>query len=138
MVPFNIMNYANGDSTYVYTSKNRYSKGGNRLCTVLYHILRRVKWGKHGCRHARTLILHADNFTENKNNVLLCFLCELIMRGWFDVIILEYGPPGHTHNGRDAVHYIHNRIAGMYYSFTLVHTNENVTTEPTNEPINSY
>ena len=32
---------------------------------------------------------------------------------------LEYGPTGHTHNGNDAVHAIHNRIAGNFTSLTL-------------------
>ena len=113
------MNYASGEQAYVYTVKNRYKKGGNRLCTVLYHILRKIKYGDHECRNARTLYLHADNAPENKNNCFLTFMSELVQKGWFDFIILEFGPPGHTHNGRDAVHYIHNRIAGNFFSFTL-------------------
>jgi hypothetical protein len=119
VIPFNICNYASGESAYIYTVKNRYPKGGNRLCTTLYHILRKVKFGTHECRNAMTLYLHADNASENKNNVFLTFLSELVHRGWYDVIILEFGPPGHTHNGRDAVHHIHNRIAGNFFSFTL-------------------
>jgi hypothetical protein len=119
VIPFNICNYASGESAYIYTIKNRYPKGGNRLCTTLYHILRKIKFGTHECRNARTLYLHADNASENKNNVFLTFLSELVHKGWYDRIILEFGPPGHTHNGRDAVHHIHNRIAGNFFSFTL-------------------
>lgn len=119
VIPFNIMNYASGESAYVYTVKNRYGKGANRLCTVLYHTIRKIKFGDHPCRHARTLYLHADNASENKNNTLLLFLSELVQKGWFDDIFVEFGPPGHTHNGRDAVHHIHNRIAGNFFSATL-------------------
>jgi hypothetical protein len=119
VTPFNICNYASGESAYVYTVKNRYKKGGNALCTVLYHMLRKIKFGDHECRNARTLYLHADNASMNKNNVLFQFLTELIQKQWFDTVYVEFGPPGHTHNGRDAVHHIHNRIAGNFFSFTL-------------------
>jgi hypothetical protein len=119
IIPFNICNYASGENAYVYTVKGRYLKGGNRLCSTLYHYLRKIKWGNHTCRGARRLYLHADNASENKNNTVFCFLSELVYRGWFDEIIMEFGPPGHTHNGRDAVHHIHNRIAGNFYSFTI-------------------
>lgn len=119
VIPFNICNYASGESVYVYTVKNRYKKGGNRLCTVIYHMLKKIKFGTHECRHARTLYLHADNASENKNNTFFTFLSELVQKGWYDKIIVEYGPPGHTHNGRDAVHHIHNRIAGNFFSMTL-------------------
>ena len=80
---------------------------------------RKIKHGKHPCRHARTLVLHADNFSENKNNTLFLFCSELVSRGWFDEIYLEFGPPGHTHNGTDAVHRVHNRVAGNFNSSTL-------------------
>jgi len=40
------------------------------------------------------------------------------MRGWYDEIEMLFGPVGHTHNGNDAVHYIHNQIAGNFVSIT--------------------
>ena len=119
VTPFNMCNYSTGKSAYIYTVKNRFKKDGNHVCTVLYHVLRQVKYSDHESRNARTLYLQADNASLNKNNVLFQFLSELIHKQWFDHIYLEYGPPGHTHNGRDAVHYIHNRIAGDFFSFTL-------------------
>jgi hypothetical protein len=119
VTPFNICNYGSGESAYVYTVKNRFKKGGNAICTVLYHMLRKIKFGDHESRNARTLYLHADNASMNKNNVLFQFLTEIIQKQWFDTVYLEFGPPGHTHNGRDAVHHIHNRIAGNFFSFTL-------------------
>ena len=42
-------------------------------------------------------------------------------RGWFDEVQLLFGPVGHTHNGNDGVHYVHNRLAGNYVSGTLAH-----------------
>jgi hypothetical protein len=42
----------------------------------------------------------------------------LVLRKWYDEIELYFGPVGHTHNGNDAVHYIHNQIAGNYCSIT--------------------
>jgi hypothetical protein len=119
IIPFNITNYTSGESAYVYTLKGRYPKGANRLCTVLYHYLRKMKFGTHPCRFARKLYLHADNYSENKNNCVFMFASELVQRGWFDVIYLEFGPPGHTHNGTDAVHRIHNKVAGDCTSLTL-------------------
>jgi hypothetical protein len=60
----------------------------------------------------------ADNAGENKNNCIFQFCSELILRKWFDKIEMLFGPVGHTHNGNDAVHYIHNQIAGNFCSIT--------------------
>ena len=35
----------------------------------------------------------------------------MVSRGWYDVVELYYGPVGHTHNGVDADHKIHNQDA---------------------------
>ena len=61
----------------------------------------------------------ADNYSENKNNILFVFLAEMVHRGWFDTIEMYFGPVGHTHNGCDAVHYVHNQIAGNNTCLTL-------------------
>ena len=121
VVPFNITNHSTGQDAYIYTVKDRFPKGANRLCTTLYHFIRKIKWGEHECREARHLTLIGDNFGENKNNDVFAFACELVERGWFDTVELLFGPVGHTHNGNDAVHYIHNQLAGNYYSGTLMH-----------------
>jgi hypothetical protein len=119
IIPFNITNYTSGETAYVYTLKGRYPKGANRLCTVLYHYLRKLKHGTHPSRFARKLYLHADNYAENKNNAVFMFATHLVMIGWYDEVHLEFGPPGHTHNGTDAVHRIHNQVAGNFTSLTL-------------------
>jgi hypothetical protein len=43
------------------------------------------------------------------------------MLGWYDVIELVYGPPGHTHNGGDQQHQIHNEVLGNFTSPTFAH-----------------
>ena len=60
----------------------------------------------------------ADNCAENKNNIVFAFMAELVTRGWYDEIQMLFGPVGHTHNGNDAVHFVHNNIAGNYVSIT--------------------
>ena len=64
------------------------------------------------------MVLLADNASENKNNTLFQFCSELILRKWYDEVELYFGPVGHTHNGNDAVHFIHNQIAGNQVSIT--------------------
>ena len=92
-VPFHVMDYAEGDQAYVYTVKGRYHKGGNRLCTTLYHVLRRSKQNADlKTSKARHLTLVADNFSDNKCNTVFQFAAELVWRGWFDVIEFEFGP----------------------------------------------
>jgi len=67
---------------------------------------------------SKKLVLMADNCSENKNHSLFAFCSELVNRGWYDEIQMLFGPVGHTHNGNDAVHYIHNQIAGNFVSIT--------------------
>jgi hypothetical protein len=125
-VPFNITNHGIGENAYVYHVKHSFPKGANRLCTILYNMLRRIKDRK--CdpespegrqRRARKLVLLADNFIENKCNDLFCFLSHIVSEGWFDEVEMFFGPVGHTHNGNDSQHYVHNQVAGDYNSVTL-------------------
>lgn len=111
-VPWNITNHGLKENHYFYTLKERIPKGGNRICTFLYHYLKRLKFFDVCQRTCRKLILMGDNYVENKCNVLLCFLCHLVHWNWFDTVELLFGPVGHTHNGNDSVHHCHNNIAG--------------------------
>ena len=121
VIPFYFGDYGSGDAAYIYTCKNRFRKGANRLCTTLYHAIRRSKNRKCAANShlARHLVLQADNYSENKNSDVLLFASELVWRGWYDIIDIEFGPVGHTHNGSDAVHKIHNVTCGSFVSFTL-------------------
>jgi hypothetical protein len=135
MTPFNLTNHGSRENIYVYDLKGKWMHCSDRLCTTLYTVLRRIKWkSPASCSpvelaqiQCRKLVLLADNATENKNNILFAFLSELVMRGWFDEIQLLYGPVGHTHNGNDAVHFVHNNIAGNFTSLTPAHLFHNFT-----------
>ena len=61
----------------------------------------------------------ADNFAENKCNTVFAWCTCLVLAGWFDEVELLFGPVGHTHNGNDSVHYVHNHCAGNFNSVTL-------------------
>ena len=121
VVPWLVQDYANGRDHYFYMLKNAYKKGGNRICTQLYHMLRAIKLAGNRASRAMKLTLVADNYNENKNNTLFAFLSHLVSNGWFDDIYLVFGEVGHTHNGDDAQHHIHNVIIGQYFNPTLVH-----------------
>jgi hypothetical protein len=125
VIPFNLTNHGNSENFYFYTLKGQFKKGANRLCTTLWHVTQRIRNGKatthaeKAQKLARHLILIADNYSENKNNTLLAFCNELIYHKLFDKITLLYGPVGHTHNGGDAVHNIHNNLVGNFESVSL-------------------
>ena len=121
-IPWNVMNYGSGENAYFYTFKNDVKKGGNRICTFLYTLLKRIKFSTvpgHCQKLARELVLMGDNYSENKCNTLFAFCSFLIHLGWFDKIEMLFGPVGHTHNGNDSVHHCHNNIAGDFDSITL-------------------
>ena len=107
------------ESHYIYTVKNRFAKGANRLCTSLYHVFKKVKTSDHSARFARKCVLIADNYGENKNADVLCFLFDTVLRGWYDEVEFLFALTGHTHNGSDSVHYIHNCILGDFIMATL-------------------
>ena len=121
LIPFLIADLARGRDFYVYTAKGRFKKGANRLCTTLLRTLRATKFSGDASRLARKLHLIADNFAENKNNTLFAFCSDLVLRAWYDVIVLVYGPVGHTHNGGDQQHEIHNTKLFNFFLPTFVH-----------------
>lgn len=118
-VPWNISNHGMSENHYFYSLKHLIQKGGNRICTFLYYYLARLKQFDSLQKNCQKLILMADNFVENKCNLLLCFLSQIIYMKWFETIELLFGPVGHTHNGNDSVHNCHNNIAGDFNSVTL-------------------
>ena len=124
MVPFNITNHGTSENAYFYDFQGKWGKGSDRLCTILYTVLRRIKERTSGSQEqmeqklARKLTLMGDNCSVNKSNQMFAFCTELVQRGWFDEVEMLFGPVGHTHNGNDAVHFVHNQIAGNYLSVT--------------------
>jgi hypothetical protein len=113
MTPWLCMDEARQEQMYVY-SQGGYSKGGNRWCTQMYLVIKALKESGTPAADARTCVIIGDNYSENKNNVDFAFCNELIMRGWYDNVYLYYGPVGHTHNGVDSVHHVHNQSACNY------------------------
>jgi len=111
---------------YIYTPKVSYGKGTNRLITQLHAMVRRAKSNyAHPQHRARTLICIADSASDQKNNELLAYCTELVQVGWFDSIELLYGPVGHTHNGVDATHKIHNQHVGELPAGDIGHWTKN-------------
>lgn len=86
VIPFNITNNSTNENVYVYTVKAGWQKGANRLCSILYLYIRKIKFQGGPSSKAETLVLHADNYSENKNNELFLFCCELVYRRWFQQI----------------------------------------------------
>ena len=121
IIPWLVQNVGMGDDFYFYMVKKSFKKGGNRLCSQLLHVLRSIKNGSGPAARAKKLTLIADNYNENKNNTLFAFLSHLVHAGWFDSIHLIFGEVGHTHNGDDAQHEIHNNKLSPYLSPTLAH-----------------
>ena len=138
MIPWLIKDHGGNKQHYIYTPKNKYSKGANRLCTSLYFQLRAIKTSNGPQAKARELVLIADNFAENQNNTNLAFGTELVLRGWYDVVMFLFGPVGHTHNGIDAQHHIHNEVVGAFTSCSwpkfLIHFEDSFT-QPDNRPV---
>ena len=118
-VPQHLTNYSTGTHTYLYHPKEGAPKGANRLCTILFHEIRRVKYGSHDARFARKLILVADNAADNKNMDVIAFTCELVARDWFDIVEFYFGEVGHTHNGEDSTHHVLNEHVGRHVALTL-------------------
>ena len=90
VIPFNITNHSTNENSYVYTVKNGWQKGANRLCSILYRYIRKIKFSGGPSSRATILVMHADNYSENKNNEVFLFCCELIYRQWFVEIRCSY------------------------------------------------
>jgi hypothetical protein len=120
ITPWLVEDVSRKEKTYVYTPKRSYPKGGNRWCTQMFAMIKSVKLSGLLSAQARKLVMIFDNASDNKNNINLAFASHLIAKGWYDEIQILYGPVGHTHNGIDAAHKIHNQGLGRYFSSTLV------------------
>ena len=123
VVPWLGIDYSQGKRMdYIYTSKLHVSKSTNYLLSMVHCMLRRTKsdYTKPNFR-ARKLIVIADSASENKNNETFAYYADLVDAKWFDSVELLFGPVGHTHNGVDAVHKIHNVDLGAFFSGDIGH-----------------
>src|SRR5207253_9886099 len=81
MTPFNITNHGTGENAYFYNVRDKWSKGANRICSIFFHVVRRIKTKPDAeCseielqqKGSKKLVLMADNVSENKNNTLFDF-----------------------------------------------------------------
>jgi len=120
VTPWLAMDYSAGLKDYIYSTTANTPKDANTLITQLHLVVRRAKSDyKHPRHRARKMTVIADSASENKNNILLCYCQDLVDNGWFDEIQLLFGPVGHTHNGVDASHKVHNQNVGGYVSGDL-------------------
>jgi hypothetical protein len=119
VIPCFLENTSTGDSRYIYHLKGTFKKGGNRWCTIMYQAIMATKRSSGPASKARKLVIIADNYNENRNQLNLRFATELVMRGIYDTIVFLYGYLGHTHNGGDRAHNVHNNATGKWVSFTL-------------------
>ena len=111
---------------YIYTPKDAFPKDSNTLISQVHAMVRRAKSDyKHPRHRARRLILIADSASENKNNTLFAYITDLVENNWFDEVELVFGPVGHTHNGVDACHKIHNQNVGGCVSGDIGHFVQN-------------
>ena len=99
-----------------------------RFCTILHAVLRANREAGTAHSLARRLVVIADNCSENRNyTTCMKWASEVVAAGWFDSVQFLFGPVGHTHNGVDAIHGVHNSellkqeaayLGGLIHNFT--------------------
>ena len=114
-VSFLIHDHARNKKMYVFSRKGLYPKGANRLVTTLLACITALKSDTSSeARHARKLVLIGDNYSENKNNTIIAFAQDLLLRRVYDEDEMLYGQVGHTHNGIDQAHNVFNNTVKSY------------------------
>lgn len=122
VVPWLASDHGAARNDYIYAPNASTSKDVNYLLSQFHAVIRRAKSDYTHPRHrARRLTIIADSASENKNNILFTYYTDMVVNGWFDSIELLFGPVGHTHNGVDATHKIHNVDVGQCVSGDLGH-----------------
>lgn len=122
LVPFKIAIFGVMNDTiskqhnYLIPESARTIKGANFIISILHYHFR-----KHSLRE-RILKLHADNCTwQNKNNILLSYLCLRILCGWNDEIELSFMPVGHTKFSCDWAFGLFKILFRRFQAFLLDH-----------------
>ena len=122
VVPWLLTNHGNKKRDYVYMPKGKWIKGANRVLSQIHATLSAIKGDPTNKQHgARRLVIIADNFSENKNKEILAYIADLVHNKWFDSVELLFGEVGHTHNGNDATHKVHNVDVGNHEAGDLGH-----------------
>jgi hypothetical protein len=76
---------------------------------VLHRVCKANRESEGPAPRARKLVGIGDNYSGNRNYTNLYFISEMVAWGWYDEVELLFGPVGHTHNGIDSQHSIHNK-----------------------------
>jgi hypothetical protein len=119
-VPCLLENVGDRDKYYIYHVKGKVKKGANRWSTMMYnHVLSLKESTTSMQAAAKEFVYIGDNYCENKNNDDFAFGATLIQNDWYQDVKFLYGPVGHTHNGIDAEHKIHNVDCGNHVAGTL-------------------
>ena len=120
--PWLITNPGRKERDYIYLPQGKWDKGGNYVMTQVMAMIRRIKSDSTNPQHkARRLVMVADNASENKNNAFMALASDLVSKKWFDEVEIVFGEVGHTHNGNDATHKVHNQDLGNHESGDLGH-----------------
>jgi hypothetical protein len=126
VTPWLAMDYSGDLKDYIYSTSCNTPKDANTLISQVHLVIRRAKSDYTHPRHrARTLTIVAASASENKNNTLFMYCTDLVNNGWFDEVILLFGPVGHTHNGVDASHKVHNQNVANHVAGDLGHFVQN-------------
>lgn len=126
VTPWLSIDFSSNDKDYIYAPSFHVQKDTNYLISQLHAMIRRGKSDYNHPRHAaRKLICIADSASENKNNTLFAYFTDMVNQRWFDEVVLLFGPVGHTHNGVDALHKIHNQNVAAAFSGDLGHLVQN-------------
>jgi hypothetical protein len=121
-IPWLLTNHGSKKRDYVYMPYGKWKKGANRILTQIHATLSAIKGDPTNKQHtARRLVLIADNASENKNKEILAYCADLVMNNWFDSVELLFGEVGHTHNGNDATHKVHNQDVANHEAGDLGH-----------------
>jgi len=120
MVPLNLTNHGTRENIYAYDLKHKWKHNGDRMCTVPIPDQEQAGRGGHngreGPKKSSQVIFAGCNAALNKNNTIFAYCSVgdegLVRRGATSVWA------SWPHNGNDAVHFVHNNIAGNFNSIT--------------------
>jgi len=86
---------------YLFTHTAGIPKGGNLICTILYHCVRAM-YSSGGVHTAtRWLQCQCDGGSENINRTVLAFFATLVRYGWVTQVTIHRMVVGHTHSTVD-------------------------------------
>jgi hypothetical protein len=89
------------DRSYLFAHTQGVPKGGNLICTILYHCLRALFSSGGIASSTRWLQCQCDGGSENINKTVLAFFAVMIAKGWVSKVTIHRLVVGHTHSQID-------------------------------------